>query len=111
MLRVSSVESSSTWISSRSRGYSIRHTASMRRSATYISLYSGSWIVTTGVGSSGGRRGRTLVPVLHVEIDQVVPVPAVNREDNQDEKICGERQGFSRRHVLEAQSLILLSGL
>ena len=54
MLRVSSVESSSTWISSRSRGYSMAHTASISRSATYISLYSGSWIVTTGNEASGG---------------------------------------------------------
>ena len=30
----------------------MRQTASMRRSATYISLYSGNWIVTMGVGSS-----------------------------------------------------------
>ena len=57
------------------------------------------------------RGGRSLVPVFHVEINKVVPVPTVNREDNQDEEICGERQGFNRRHVLVAQSLILLLGL
>ena len=40
-----------------------------------------------------------LVPVPHVEVHEVVPVPAVNCEDDQDEEICGEREGFSGRHV------------
>ena len=37
-LHVSSIESSSTWTSSSSRGYSSWQTASIRRSTTYISL-------------------------------------------------------------------------
>ncbi len=48
MVQVSSVESSSTWISSSSGGYSMPHTASISRSATYISLYIGSWMVMRG---------------------------------------------------------------
>ncbi len=52
MPHVSSVESSSTWISSSSRGYSMRHTESTSRSTTYISLKMGSWMVTRGSAGS-----------------------------------------------------------
>ena len=41
---------------------------------------------------------RLLVPVPHVQVDQVVPVPAVDGENDQDEEIRGEREGFSGRH-------------
>src|SRR2546430_1188349 len=44
--------------------------------------------------------------MLHVEVHQVVPRPAVNREDDEDEEIRGERQGFGGRH----SSLHLPSG-
>ena len=39
---------------------------------------------------------RLLVPVAHVEIHEVVPVPAVDRENDQDEEICGEGEAFQR---------------
>ena len=42
----------------------MRQTASMRRSATYISLYSGNWIVTAGNGSSGGPNVGSLSRLL-----------------------------------------------
>ena len=38
------------------------------------------------------------VPIPHVEVHQVVPVPTVDCEDNEDEEIRGEGQGFSERH-------------
>jgi hypothetical protein len=56
---------------------------------------------------------RLLVPVAHVEIHEVIPVPPIDGEHDHDEKICGEREGFSWRHGLQVeppptQSLILL---
>ena len=59
-----------------------------------------------------GQRARLRLPVLvpHVEIHEVIPMPAVDREDDQDEKIRGEREGFVDAHVLALQSFILLLG-
>jgi hypothetical protein len=64
---VSSVESSSTWISRRSRGQSSAHAAAMIRAATACSLKIGSCTVTTGSAASShggtgasGRRARAI---------------------------------------------------
>ena len=38
--------------------------------------------------------------LLHVQIDEVVPVPAVDGENDQDEEIRDENQRFSGRHRL-----------
>ena len=45
------------------------------------------------------RRHRLLVLVLHVQIHKVVAVPPVNGEDDEDEKVRREDEGFSGRHV------------
>jgi hypothetical protein len=55
--RLSSVESSRSWISSRSRGHSMAQTVSSSRSTTNCSLNTGSWIVTNG--SDGNRPAGT----------------------------------------------------
>ncbi len=60
------------------------------------------------VRQRAGLRLPVLVP--HVEIHEVIPVPAVDREDDQNEKICREREGFVDAHVLALQSFILLLG-
>ena len=54
--------------------------------------------MTTGVGDERGTGLRLLVPVPHVEIDEVIAVPAVNCEDNEDEEIRNERERFSGCH-------------
>ena len=46
---------------------------------------------------------RLLVPVPHVEVHEVIAMPAVNGEDDQDEEVGGEGERFSGRHVLRAQ--------
>src|SRR5437588_617525 len=61
MNRVSSVESSSTWMSRSSRGQSSLHAASMSRSVTYSSLKMGSCTVTVGRSVSGGGSERRTV--------------------------------------------------
>ena len=58
VLSDSSVESSNTCISSFSLGYSILAMLSSNRRITYISLYTGSWMVTTGI-SSGFSKSNT----------------------------------------------------
>jgi hypothetical protein len=50
---------------------------------------------------------RLPIAVAHVQVDQVIPVPPVNRENDEDKEVCGERKSFSGRHL--AQSFILLS--
>ena len=37
--------------------------------------------------------------VLHVQVNKVVPVPSVYREDDQYEEICGEDERLRRRHA------------
>ena len=41
---------------------------------------------------------RLFVPVPHVQVHQVIPMPSVNCEDNEDEEIRSERKSFSERH-------------
>ena len=41
---------------------------------------------------------RGLVAVFHVKINEIVPMPAVDREDAQDEKIQDENKCFRQRH-------------
>ncbi len=43
---------------------------------------------------------RQPILVLHVEIDQVVPVPSIHGEHDQDEEIRSECQGFGGGHVV-----------
>jgi hypothetical protein len=45
-----------------------------------------------------GQRLRNVVPVLHVQINKVVPMPAVDSQDDQDEKIGGENQRLGCSH-------------
>ena len=45
------------------------------------------------------ERHGLLVLVLHVQIHKVVAVPPVNSEDDEDEKVQGENERFSGRHV------------
>ena len=52
-------------------------------------------------------RLRLLVPVPHVEIHEVVAVPPVDCENDQDEEVGGERQRFSGRHGSSGQSMRL----
>jgi len=47
-------------------------------------------------------RHRLLILVLHVQVHQVVPVPAVHSQNNQDEEIGGERERFEWRHEARA---------
>src|SRR4051794_28700621 len=47
--------------------------------------------------------------MAHVHVTEVVPVPSVNRENNEDKKVRGERKRFSERHL--AQSFILRSAI
>ena len=59
---------------------------------------------------------RLFVPVAHVEVHEVIPVPSVDGEHDHDEEICGEREGFSWRHGLQVeppptQALIVLLGI
>ena len=42
---------------------------------------------------------RLPVPVLHVQVHEVVPVPAVDRENDEDEEVRSERKSFSGRHL------------
>ena len=44
-----------------------------------------------------------LVLVLHVQVDQVVPVPPVHRQNDQDEEIRREDERFRRRHATAAR--------
>ena len=48
------------------------------------------------------RAGRDRLPVLvlHVEVHQVIPVPPVHGENDEDEEICGEYERFSGSHVM-----------
>ena len=46
-----------------------------------------------------GLRLRLLVLVLHVDVHQVVPVPSVNSEDEENEEIRGEYQRFDCGHL------------
>ena len=43
---------------------------------------------------------RLVVPVPHVQVHEVVPVPAVDGENDQDEEVRGERERFQRRSWL-----------
>ena len=47
--------------------------------------------------------GRTplAVLVLHVQVHEVVPVPAVYGENDENEEICGENERFGRRHAVK----------
>ena len=47
------------------------------------------------------RPGRHRVPilVLHVQVDQVIPVPTVHGQNDQHEEIRGERERFRWRHI------------
>ncbi len=49
-------------------------------------------------GTQRRERQRVLVPVPHVQVDQVIAVPPVNCENNQDEEIRGQREGLSGSH-------------
>jgi hypothetical protein len=40
--------------------------------------------------------------VPHVQIHEVIPVPSINREDNQDEEVRGERKSLSKRHLVQS---------
>ena len=61
------------------------------------------------------RRVRGLVPVLHVKINEVIAMPAVDGQDAQDEEVQNENECFSqRRHKRDesshtVQSVILRS--
>ena len=44
------------------------------------------------------RHGMTVL-VLHVQVDQVIPVPPVDRENDEDEKVGRENEGFAGRHA------------
>ena len=46
----------------------------------------------------GRARLRLLIAVPHVEIHEVIAMPAVNCEDNQDEEVSDERKSFSKSH-------------
>ena len=46
-----------------------------------------------------GLRLRLLVFVFHVDVHQVVPVPSVNGEDEEDEEVRGEDQCFDGSHL------------
>src|SRR5205814_9481252 len=41
---------------------------------------------------------RLSYPVAHVQVDEVVAMPTVNRQDNEDEEVSGERESLSGRH-------------
>ncbi len=41
---------------------------------------------------------RVLVLVLHVQVDKVVTVPPVHCQDDQDEEVRREDEGFNKRH-------------
>ena len=45
------------------------------------------------------QRNRHLVPVLHVGVHQVVAVPPIASQNDQDEEVGGERQRFERSHL------------
>src|SRR5258708_34791925 len=94
---VSSVESSRTCTASRSREYSMRATASMSRSTTYISLKTGSWMVTRRLCEPALRRGDVAL-VLVIEVRHHVPVRAVDAENQQDQKIGREKQHLHPAH-------------
>ena len=55
--------------------------------------------MTGGSASSGPGRDRLLVLVLHVQVDQVIPVPPVDRENDQNEEIRGEGERFDGGHA------------
>ena len=57
-------------------------------------------MVTTGSGSSVAP-GRLVVPVLHVKIHQVVAVPAVDGQDDQDEEVDDEDEVSQRESLRE----------
>ena len=44
------------------------------------------------------HRARDPILVFHVKIHKVVPVPAVDRQDAQDEEVKDEDQGLRQRH-------------
>jgi hypothetical protein len=44
-------------------------------------------------------RLRLLVFMFHVDVHQVVPVPSINGEDQEDEEIRGEDKGFEGSHL------------
>ncbi len=56
------------------------------------------------------RRLRLLVAIRHVQVHEVVPVPSINREDDQHKEVRAERQGFSEGHVRVKRRFILLLG-
>ncbi len=42
---------------------------------------------------------RLLIAITQIEINEVVPMPAVDGENDEDEKVCAERQRLCNRHV------------
>ncbi len=54
-------------------------------------------------------RHRHLVLVLHVQIDQVVPVPPVHGENDENEEICAQDQGFAGGHRAGADAIRTIS--
>jgi len=51
------------------------------------------------------------IAVLRVQPHEVVPVPPVDGENDQNKKVERERERLNGRHVLAVQSFILLLGL
>ena len=46
------------------------------------------------------QRGRHVALVFHVKIHKVIPVPAVDGEDAQNEEVQDEYERLSKRHIL-----------
>ena len=69
-------------------------------------------MVTIGSVSSGPGGDRLPILVLHVQVDQVVPVPPVDRQNDQDEEIGGEcerlRQASCGHKRARTRSMIIL---
>ena len=66
---------------------------------------SGAARVTAGSSSKRLSGNRHLVPVLHVRVDEVVPMPPVAGQNDQNEEVGGENQRFKRSHRTEGPSL------
>ena len=56
-------------------------------------------MVTTGSASNVAFGHRLLVLVLHVDVHQVVPVPPIHSEDEENEEVRGEDERFDCGHL------------
>ena len=74
-------------------------TESISRSQTYISLKSGSWMVTLGRGTHEGLGIRGVVLVLVVQERHEVAVRPVNGEEHQDPEVDGEESDLEWGHL------------